>query len=110
MIRRPPRSTLFPYTTLFRSRSAPTTMARITSSRTRCRTLRSASRPRHRPEKKDRTVMVGRSDLLLDPRSLARQIAQVIELGAADAPAALHGDLADRGTIGLEDPLDALAV
>src|SRR3712207_8030985 len=25
MIRRPPRSTLFPYTTLFRSRSAPTT-------------------------------------------------------------------------------------
>src|SRR3989442_9394276 len=25
MIRRPPRSTLFPYTTLFRSKSAPTT-------------------------------------------------------------------------------------
>src|SRR5207253_1482434 len=91
-------------------RSAPTTMAKITSSRTRCRTLRSASRPRHRPKKKDRTVMVGRSDLLLDPRSLARQIAQVIELGAAHAPAALHGDLADGGTIGLEDPLDALAV
>src|SRR3712207_8348570 len=26
MIRRPPRSTLFPYTTLFRSRSVPTTL------------------------------------------------------------------------------------
>src|SRR3712207_7604586 len=31
MIRRPPRSTLFPYTTLFRSRSAPST-ASVTSS------------------------------------------------------------------------------
>src|SRR2546430_7467119 len=30
MIRRPPRSTLFPYTTLFRSRSEPTTTARAT--------------------------------------------------------------------------------
>src|SRR3712207_8251138 len=28
MIRRPPRSTLFPYTTLFRSRSAPSTHSR----------------------------------------------------------------------------------
>src|SRR3712207_7673925 len=28
MIRRPPRSTLFPYTTLFRSRSVPGTLAR----------------------------------------------------------------------------------
>src|SRR2546430_8281808 len=32
MIRRPPRSTLFPYTTLFRSRhSGPTRAARVTS-------------------------------------------------------------------------------
>src|SRR4051794_41479951 len=28
MIRRPPRSTLFPYTTLFRSRAAPVALAR----------------------------------------------------------------------------------
>src|SRR5256885_11864411 len=28
MIRRPPRSTLFPYTTLFRSRAAPQSLAR----------------------------------------------------------------------------------
>src|SRR2546421_8469247 len=32
MIRRPPRSTLFPYTTLFRSRPEPQTMARCRSS------------------------------------------------------------------------------
>src|SRR2546422_5231867 len=36
MIRRPPRSTLFPYTTLFRSRRSPTSMsasARVSRSR-----------------------------------------------------------------------------
>src|SRR5256885_8560832 len=32
MIRRPPRSTLFPYTTLFRSRSAPASTARCSAS------------------------------------------------------------------------------
>src|SRR5574342_1253134 len=42
MIRRPPRSTLFPYTTLFRS----------TSARSCCRT--SASVPRRRVSKQDR--------------------------------------------------------
>src|SRR2546430_7118630 len=39
MIRRPPRSTLFPYTTLFRSPSLPASPAadrRCTSSRQRC--------------------------------------------------------------------------
>src|SRR5437867_9939602 len=33
MIRRPPRSTLFPYTTLFRSTSSPTFTRRTTSTR-----------------------------------------------------------------------------
>src|SRR5215469_11722649 len=35
MIRRPPRSTLFPYTTLFRSPSSPQTPARVRPSRPR---------------------------------------------------------------------------
>src|SRR2546430_6056532 len=42
MIRRPPRSTLFPYTTLFRS----SPIAR----------RRSSSRPIHRPQRKDRQL------------------------------------------------------
>src|SRR5690242_5531391 len=50
------------------------------------------------------------SDLLLDPRRLARQIAQVVELGTPYAAAALDGDLADRRAVGLEGPLDPLAV
>src|SRR5487761_446541 len=50
------------------------------------------------------------SDLLFDPRRLARQVAQVIELGAADVAAALDGDVADRGAVGLEHALHALAV
>src|SRR2546425_7930581 len=52
MIRRPPRSTLFPYTTLFRSRSATRTPCRgrpspRRSSRRRCR--RGTARPRSDP-------------------------------------------------------------
>src|SRR5436190_16840473 len=42
MIRRPPRSTLFPYTTLFRSRHSPCC---ITSSTTKCCTNRSSCSP-----------------------------------------------------------------
>src|SRR2546421_4036482 len=105
------------------ARSSPTTTATIASSTMRCRTLRSPSRPRHRPEKNERGVMsiplpgqarspppAPASDLFLDPRGLAGQIAQVVELGAAHAAAALDGDLADRRAVGLEHPLAALAV
>src|SRR5256885_12476700 len=105
------------------ARSSPTTTATIASSTMRCRTLRSPSRPRHRPEKNERGVMslplpgqarspppAPASELFLDPRGLARQIAQIVELGAAHAAAALDGDLADRRAVGLEHALDALAV
>src|SRR2546425_2705361 len=49
MIRRPPRSTLFPYTTLFRSRSCPGAAANPPASAQCCYTadtLASASSPR----------------------------------------------------------------
>src|SRR5258706_5805610 len=46
MIRRPPRSTLFPYTTLFRSRSPP-----FSACSSDCPASRAGpSRPRHRSE------------------------------------------------------------
>src|SRR5690606_34492061 len=48
--------------------------------------------------------------LLLDARGLARQFAQVIELRPAHIATALHLDAVDRGTVGLEYALDALAV
>src|SRR6202521_1615783 len=91
------------------ARSSPTTRANIASSTIRCRALRKPSRPRHRPEKNERGVMIA-SDLFLDPRGLAGQIAQVVELGAAHVAAALDGDLADGRAVGLEHALDALAV
>src|SRR5258706_5558497 len=47
MIRRPPRSTIFPYTTLFRSRSAEACRDRGYGP-TRC-ALRRAAGPAHRP-------------------------------------------------------------
>src|SRR5215469_18375429 len=48
MIRRPPRSTLFPYTTLFRSRRLPV--------RRRVRHRRAQDRPRHLPARRDRAA------------------------------------------------------
>src|SRR5580658_331765 len=101
---------------LFGMRSAPTrvrpmTRTQIASSTMRCSALRSPSRPRHRPEKKARAVMAASdSELFLDPGRLAGQITQVVELRAPHVAAALHGDLADRRAVGLEHPLDALAV
>src|SRR5256885_12246880 len=70
MIRRPPRSTLFPYTTLFRSGTAP-----------RARTCAHGSCDR-RPE--GGLQRVGRSPiapvLRLDPAALARPVALVAPL------------------------------
>src|SRR5215213_7634146 len=43
----------------------------------------------------------------LDACGLAAQVAQVVELGAADAAAAYHLDLADDGAVNGEDALDA---
>src|SRR5258708_30434768 len=88
-------------------RSTPSTSASRASSTIRCSTLRRPSRPRHSPRKMVRAVM---SDLFLDARGLAGEVAQVVELGAAHVAAALHGNLADRGAVGLEHALDALAV
>src|SRR5258708_24144313 len=48
MIRRPPRSTLFPYTTLFRSKSARPVSSRACGRRCPPELTRSSSRPRTR--------------------------------------------------------------
>src|SRR3984957_8526883 len=50
------------------------------------------------------------SELLFDPRGLARQIAQVVQLRATHATATLDRNLADRRAVSLEHALDALAV
>src|SRR2546425_8493528 len=44
MIRRPPRSTLFPYTTLFRSRPSPARLGRAARPLRRCRRARVPAR------------------------------------------------------------------
>src|SRR5439155_15268990 len=48
--------------------------------------------------------------LLLDARGLARDVADEIELGAADAAAAQHVDLGEHRAVHREDALDANAV
>src|SRR6185503_13675239 len=48
--------------------------------------------------------------LFLDARRLAGQVAQVVELGAANPPAADHRDVGDHGAVEREDALDTDAV
>src|SRR5690349_22497753 len=70
MIRRPPRSTLFPYTTLFRSRGMPSTPIRPADWKNTIKTMSSAARvPRseeHTSELQSRRDLVCR--LLLEKK------------------------------------------
>src|SRR5690606_35168712 len=50
-----------------------------------------------------------RAPLFLHARGLAAQLAQVVELGAADLGAPHHLDLVDHRRVQREDPLDSLA-
>src|SRR5262245_52288283 len=50
------------------------------------------------------------SDLLFDARRFARQVAQIVELGATHVAAALDDDVADGRAVGLEHAFHALAV
>src|SRR2546428_7415877 len=63
MIRRPPRSTLFPYTTLFRSRSSRWTASMARSSSRASRSRRSTRRRSHRSEEHT-SELQSRSDLV----------------------------------------------
>src|SRR5690349_10286143 len=95
---------------------APTMTPKIRSNSTRCRNFRSRSKPRKMyPMTRPNIFVPGflvplRSDLLFDARGLAGQIAEVIQLGASHAAAALHFDFADGRAVGLEHALDAFAV
>src|SRR5687768_17877607 len=74
MIRRPPRSTLFPYTTLFRSQPWPTRRQRSTTSRPRSGTRHHPGRGRseeHTSELQSRLHLVCRLLLEKKNRSLS---------------------------------------
>src|SRR5438067_3526381 len=66
MIRRPPRSTLFPYTTLFRSRSPATSRASTSTARCAHSTRRSTRSEEHTSELQSRFDLVCR--LLLEKK------------------------------------------
>src|SRR3712207_7075962 len=66
MIRRPPRSTLFPYTTLFRSKSPPALNARPSPASTTAEMSRSASTRFQMP---DRSRCISKSMAFIAPRS-----------------------------------------
>src|SRR2546429_6006664 len=66
MIRRPPRSTLFPYTTLFRSSSWPSSSWSIGDSRTR--TSGARGRPSARTRWPPRPWEIGRAHVELQSR------------------------------------------
>src|SRR2546427_2291812 len=70
MIRRPPRSTLFPYTTLFRSRHAPHALARDAPVRTLRDHCVDARSEEHTSELQSQSNLVCR--LLLEKKNLRR--------------------------------------
>src|SRR5690349_22854443 len=78
MIRRPPRSTLFPYTTLFRSASVPTSASTARSGASSIVIRRTARRPRseeHTSELQSRRDLVCR--LLLEKKKAELYLAHV---------------------------------
>src|SRR5258707_4503715 len=78
MIRRPPRSTLFPYTTLFRSRSGPGQDRQCPGSRHHRAILDESTRPRseeHTSELQSRQYLVCRLLLEKKKKTVARQYA-----------------------------------
>src|ERR1700735_3041305 len=86
---------------------------KITSISARCSTLRIPSRIRQTSPKnplRADPALIQCSDLLVDAGSFARQLAQVVQLGAAYVAAALHADFADRGAESLEHAFHAFTM
>src|SRR5271163_4885905 len=83
----------------------------ITSNNARCRTLRVPSRIRQispkNPLRAD-PALIQCSDLLVNARGLAGQVAQIIQLGAPHRTAPLDADFADRRAESLEHPFHTL--
>src|SRR2546427_486832 len=79
MIRRPPRSTLFPYTTLFRSRASR-------AARTGSRTRRRGSRPRRSPG----VLGGGGGPIVQHGRDARRELAGAERLGEERGTQLLH--------------------
>src|SRR2546427_5269010 len=90
MIRRPPRSTLFPYTTLFRSRAVAKLMRGIMAGCTHpasSSTLRACSRTRseeHTSELQSQSNLVCR--LLLEKKKKKNYTSHVIDNAPIDVP------------------------
>src|SRR5258707_5822856 len=86
MIRRPPRSTLFPYTTLFRSRGRPPSCPAAGTPRIRCRGRRRirGRSEEHTSELQSRQYLVCR--LLLEKKKVHLHIRGVASQSVLRAP------------------------
>src|SRR5206468_6847645 len=90
MIRRPPRSTLFPYTTLFRSRSWPSTTGSSSTGGRWCGSRSPTRSEEHTSELQSRSELVCR--LLLEKKKKRDQEASGVpsELSAFSSHLPLH--------------------
>src|SRR2546427_3557570 len=79
MIRRPPRSTLFPYTTLFRSLGEFTTLEALRVEVVKQLEARRASEERHALEEKLVDALLGRQAFGVPESMIMRQIAHQVE-------------------------------
>src|ERR1700743_3787887 len=92
---------------------AASTNPKMMSINARCSTLRIPSRIRQTSPKnplRADPALIQSSDFLVDAGCLARQFAQVVQLGAAHVAAALHADFADRRAESLKHALHTFAV
>src|SRR2546429_8112599 len=108
MIRRPPRSTLFPYTTLFRSRAVPTLVRHLRQGqRVRsegCRRIH----PSLRPLDPDRVRPRGGASPAGSRRGGGRMPRQPPAPAPTPAPAPAHQMWGGRFSLGPSEALDAL--
>src|SRR5438270_3951321 len=102
MIRRPPRSTLFPYTTLFRSRGlSPRTRAARAALRSRRPPLAAVPRSEeHTSELQSQSNLVCR--LLLEKKKQRAAILAVVQFHRHTIRGALRGLVCGLSALGLE--------
>src|SRR3712207_2762420 len=105
MIRRPPRSTLFPYTTLFRSSAHPRDMRAVTREAMVQSALLSAARAEEIGLPRDRIILSAKvsavQDLIAVYKDLAARSNYAIHLGLTEAGMGSKGIVASSAALGI---------
>src|SRR2546429_6297728 len=92
MIRRPPRSTLFPYTTLFRSYSLATTAVKFSNVGDDPITVNLGSNPNYNVTKADGTLHISAKDATVTAENMRKQYGDDTPTLTSTVTATVSGD------------------